>query len=432
MDNYGLVMFGSLVIEKVQVLPDWGISDTGRILYDLTTNNYWLGGHSITVGTDGWIPLGITSTAIHSYNIDWDTNMTGAFGKVNASYMPCRFGDTTSTQVQAVLDNIYTTLTSVQAGDKINANSIRDYHLDITGTHRVTADSIPVLNDDGYFSGTNPTIEDALSQLTTRNASGVPLDTDSGHFGADLTPFSTAVNVQGALETIEDYLAAFNASKVPVYYSGCGCDTNVQFAIEALYALHDAMSIVDLADVPAYDVNHRFLKSNGVNACEWVTLEASDITALYPGNQETNVQGAIYAMGTTISNMQTQINNLVFSAEDIVYQNNAYPQLGNIDDAIDLIYSTFYNPGNPQKAVDVACNAIGPGNVTVQAALTFLKSQVDAINSMLPCQVGAEDVACTTSAGATNVQDALTYIMGFIYHAIDAHGITYGYFTPST
>lgn len=429
MDNYGLVMAGSLVIEKVQILPDWGIADTGRILYDLNTNNYWLGSHSLTIGTDGWIPLGITSSAVHSYNIDWDTDMTGAFGKVNASYLPCKYGNDDATNLQLVLDEINDDLTNIKTGNNIAPESIRDYHFDITGDHKITADSIPIINHNGYFSGDNPTIEDSLEQLSIQTAADIRLDIVDGHFGDDIISLSTAITIQSALEGIEDYLYNLNASRVPVYYSGCGCDTTVQFAIESLFSLQDSMKLIDMSDVPAYDPNNRFLKSDGISTCSWTTINADEVKILYPGNSVTNVQSAITGMGTSLTNLFNQVNTLSFTATSIIYTNASMPQLSNVDDALDLVYSTFYHPGNAQAANQVPCDQIGLGNTNVQLALSYLKGQLDVVNSMLPCQPDASAVLCSTTAGQSNTQLVLNYIMGFIRDAIDNHGITYPYFT---
>ena len=290
MDNYGMNMFGSFVVERVQILPDWGTADMGRMLYDLNTENYYLGGPAITVGVSGWIPIGITQTSIRSYNIDWDTDMTGLYGKVSASNIPCSIDDTTS-NVNDALNALQDSIDSLQVGDTIEPSAVKSYHLDITGINRIDSAVIPIDNSEGYFTGETPTIEDALTQLQQKNAGAIELDLVGGTFG-DLLGF-TPTTIQNGFQDIEEYLNTFTAADLPCHYEGCACDTNVQFVIDALYNLHVSLKITDMVDVPDYSADNRYLKSNGVNNTEWVELVANDVTATYPGTTPTNVQGAI-------------------------------------------------------------------------------------------------------------------------------------------
>lgn len=432
MDNYGMAMYGSLLFEKVSIVPDWGSGDVGRIIYDLDTENYYLGAPDIETGYNGWIPIGIISNSIKSYNIDWDENLTGSTGKVSASNVPVSY-DSTSTNVQVAVDLIHDAIVDLSKGTDIQDQAITADHLKVTGADAVTADVIPITNTDGYFSGTIKTIEDALNELAQMTAADVSLDTTSGTFGKDLS--FTSTTVQEALEALEDYLSTVTATQIPCTYEGCGCATNVQFAINALYNLHAQMKLVDLVDVPAYDAAKFFLKSNGTNSVSWTSITSNDIVTQFPGQTSTNAQAAFWAIEATLTSIQNQLNSLHFTAEDIEYNKSDFDQFNNVDDALDYILNQFYYPGRLPSASIIPCTAIGETtNTTVQLALAYLNNEVNSLLSLIPCEVKAADVPYTSPSGATNVSAALDYIFSFIIYARQNCDCCNGFgaFTPTT
>lgn len=412
MDNYGMNMLGGFVVEKVQILPDWSVQDAGRMLFDLNEGNYYLGAPEITIGNNGWIPVGVVSSAVKSYNIDWDFGMTGGYGKVSAVHMPVLY-DTTSTTLQGAITDINAQIAALQSGSTISPASIKDYHIDFTGTNALTSGVIPCDNTEGYFSGSSIKIEDALNQLQEKDASSILLDTSGGDFGGDLGFSSTTI--QGALESIEDYLNDLTASDVPCTYEGCGCTTNVQFAIDALYNLHANLKLVDLIDVPAYDSTHKYLKSNGSSCVEWVTPWAIDFKCYYPGSTEETVQGALNSIKSDLDSLQSQINEIEtphhFSADDIAYDRSGYD---DVDDALDYMFTNFYynSAGHYQPAELTPCSSIN-GNDDVNTALLNINSRLTSVESSLPCTVGASDVTYNSGVGST-VKAALDYIMNYL------------------
>ena len=422
MDNYGMSMFGTLVVEKVPVKPDWGVADTGRIIFDMSTGTYWLGAHSASIGYGGWVSLGLTVNSVNDYNINWDTQLTGVYGGVNASDVPTLYL-TAPSDVQHAIDDISLLISGLQSAVNIVPEAIKDYHLDVTGPYRITASDIPIDNTNGYFSGSIIKIEDALDQISRKTASDIRLNTTSGAFGNSLG--FTPSDVQAALEDLETYVSEMTASQIPCTYEGCGCDTNLQFAIDALYHLHTNIKLTDLIDVADYDSNNRYLKSNGINNVTWVELVANDVKAQYPGVTNSNVQAALWNIGIVLDDLDNRLNALNFKAEDIEYTLGSYTFL-NVDDALDYIMTTFYQPTNRPVATDISCSGIGlPSNNNVQLGLTYLNNQINSILSQMPCTVGASDVTYYSAQGSTDISHTLDYIMGFISYAILNTGITY-------
>lgn len=429
MDNYGMNMLGTLTIEKVTTRPTWSIQDTGRFIFDLSTKTYFLGGPSLDVGYDGWVALGLTNGIVKAFNIDWDTNLTGLFGRVSAKHVPALL-DGGANDVQSIIDEFSTQLLALSSAAGLAPNSIKDFHLDIAGTNKISADSIPVLNLDGHFSGGTPTIESALKQIVEKTTGDIYLDTVNGHFGARLNLINLQT-CQDALESLEEFISKFNATQIPCTYEGSGSNTNVQFAIDALYHMHTSIKLIDLEDVPSYDPNKLYLKSNGLDRVDWVELIGNDIACQYPGTQPSNVQGALWHIGIELDSINNRLNNFSVIAEEVEYTHAAYPtQFLNVDDALDYMFANFYSPTNQQSAALTPCSGIGStSNNNVQLGLTYLLNQIIAIQSQLPCSVGAAEVGYASANGATDVAHTLDYIMGFIYQMITVNGISYPQFS---
>lgn len=413
MDIYGLNVLGGFIVERVNFLPDWTHTDVGRMLFDLNGQNYYLGAPSETYGHHGWVPIGLVTGSVQSYNINWDTDLSEGHGKVSAIHVPVRYEEEPS-NVQEAINLLHTGISHLQVGDTIEPESIKDYHIDFQGSNAVTSNVIPCDNLEGYFTGTNIKIEDALNQLNEKDASDILLNTESGSFGSNLG-FS-ATTIQAGLENIEDYLNDLTASDIPCTYEGCGCTTNVQFAIDALYNLHANLKIVDLIDVPAYNSTHRYLKSNGSTCMEWVTPWAVDILCFYPGGTtEETLQGALNSIKCSFDTIHGDINDINtpyhFSANDISYD---HPDYTNVDDALDYMFMHFYHdaPGRHQPAELTPCSSIG-GHSNVNTALLNLDSRLTSIEASFPCTISSDDVDYMSTQGST-LKEALDYIMNFI------------------
>ena len=431
--NYGTDMNGSFVVEKVISLPQWSTSDIGRFIYDCTQNNYYLGGPLITVGQSGWIPLGLTGNVIKRDNIDWDTTLSNRLGAISAKDIPAEY-EISASDVQTILDQYYDNFDQIKKGTFLADGSIKSNHLAITGSERITAESIPIVNVTNLFpmiSGSIITIEDALSTLIRRSAEKISLDqTDASNYG-DLLDFK-ATNIQGAFEEIESYLKTLTAQDIPCTYEGCSCDTNVQFVIDALYKLRTEIKFIDLIDTPdAYDSKLLFLKANS-SALEWSDIFANDVIAQYPGTTVSNVQFAIWTLEGDLAALTNRVDELHFDAPDIGYtpSNNAY-SFSDIGSALDTIFNEFYSPKRPPTATSISCIAMGGvANTNVQLVLAYLDSQLNTLLSSLPCSVGAANVSYASASGATNVANTLTYILSFIDFMRTNNGVAYKAFTP--
>lgn len=417
MKSYGFTMSGTLIFEKVQTRPDWSEDDTGRVIYEVSTGNYWLGGDEYSDGDCGWVLLGIGNRTIKKYHIDWDDDLIDDGHKVSAADIPVAFGDTTS-NLQDTVDDLKQLIADTQSGVQLMDTVVKMRHIDVTSSERVHADGLPITNNNGHFEGTNPSIEDALDQLAERNASSIVLD-DDGSFGS-LTGIA-ASDVQTALQSIESYLNELNASQVLCEYEGCTGDcTNytVQNAINALYALTGDASLDYLSDGPGiYDSSKRYIKSNGTDGWFWTVIPANDISCEYTpaGDSNVNVQGALWAINAQFIDMQNQINEFSVDASEVDYTHAGHASnFDNVDDALDYMFTKFFydEDGHYQTAAKTPCNSvIDPSNDDVQSALNAIESEINTLKGQVDCNVEASNVTYNGYTGASNVDTALDHII---------------------
>lgn len=427
MQNYGTRMAGSIIVERVRTLPMWSSADTGRFLYDLKTENYYLGGPTSSVASKGWIPIGLTSGIIKSNNLDWDTTLSNRFGAISAKDLPILYLNKPS-NTQAAINNISDNLESIKSGKYLADGAIKLRHLDIHGTNAITAAGLPLKNAKSLFTPTNGTdvfIEDALDLLYNRRANGVLLDEKprTGLFTTRLN-FS-AKTVQDGLECLEDYLAELSADEISCTYQGCNCKTNVQFVIDALYKLYADVAFTDLTDTPAAQEQDKYLKSNGA-ALIFTDLKAKEVKCQVPGNAHTDVEGLIRCLFDTCDTLTNQINGMNVFASNVKYTSPVTKySFNNVASALDIIFNNFYSTVNHIPASDISCLAMGgPANTNVQLALSYLNAQVNTLTSTLPCNITASDVSYTIHSKVTNTNFALDYIIGVIDHLISSGQIT--------
>ncbi len=434
MDIFGANMNGSFIVERIESLPSWGSSDVGRFLFDIKTNNYYLGAPSLEIGTDGWIPIGLVSTIVKSFNLDWDTEMEQEHGKISAINIPCKIKETIY-NVNEYLNELSNNISELQKAKTIENKSVKYYHIDFETENKLMSSHIPIVNTDGYFSEETKTIESALISLQTKTAKDIPLyiseeeNSTVGIFGNKLK--LSADNIQNGLESLETYINNLTASNIPCYYEGSQDDSNVQFVLDALFNLHGKLKLTDLVDVQNYDSTNRFLKSlgcpeNGCGGTEWTTITANEVTAKYPGETMTNVQAVISELSNSFNTLLNVFSEGKYKSENIAYTHPSFEEFDNIDNAMDYVLNNFNYPGRKINANEIPCSPIGnKDNNNIQLALNFLNTNLQQILSNGPCDIKAQDVEYISSSGHTTVEETLGYIMGFVRHMITNEGISY-------
>jgi len=316
MKSYGMAMQGQITIEKVEERPDWSSHDIGRFIYETSTGMYWLGGHSNEIAYAGWVPIGLSDDIIKAQFIDWDDELIGHADKVSAETIPCWYGDSTS-NVQLSLNMIIADIKALATGALLEPGSIKDYHLDTTGPHKITADTIPIVNDAGYFSANVSSIEDALNYLYSRKADSIAV---TSGFGSILN-FSSG-NVQQALEDLEAYISELSAEQIKATYPATGEVSNVQYILDAYYNLLVSLNFTQLTGTPSdYGIEGQYLRSDGDSSTCWATIDASEVTCLWPGcdgedSVTTNVQDAICQLYELYGNCRPIVEVLLFCLDD--------------------------------------------------------------------------------------------------------------------
>jgi len=316
MKSYGMAMQGQIVIEKIIERPDWTSHDIGRFIYETSTGMYWLGAYTNAVAYAGWVPIGLSDGIIKAQFIDWDVDLIGHPDKVSAASIPCWYGDEIS-NVQLSVDSIIADIKSLSSGDLIAPGSIKDYHLDTTGPNAITSSSIPIDNTLGYFSSDIESIEDALNVLYNRKADSISVTSGFG----SLLGLSSA-NVQQALEDLEQYIAELSAENISATYPANGELSNVQYILDAYYNLLVTLNFTDLIGTPDdYGIEGQYLRSNGTDAACWATIDASEVTCLWPGcdgeeSVDTNVQDAICQLYELYGNCKPIVEVLLFCLDD--------------------------------------------------------------------------------------------------------------------
>lgn len=316
MKSYGMAMQGQIIIEKVTDRPDWSSHDTGRFIYETSTGMYWLGAHTNDISYAGWVPIGLSDNIIKSQFIDWDITLSGNPDKVSAASIPCWYNNEIS-NVQDSIDSIVADLKSLSDGTLLEPGCIKDYHLDTTGPNKITAATIPIVNDQGYFSTSITSIEDALNFLYNRKADSIAV---TSGFGSILG--FTSQNVQSALEDLEVYISELSADKIKATYPTTGEITNVQYILDAYYNLLVSLNFIDLIGTPNdYGIEGQYLRSNGVDGTVWATIDAAEVSCLWPGcsggtSVQTNVQTAICQLYELYGSCRPIVEVLLFCLDD--------------------------------------------------------------------------------------------------------------------
>lgn len=424
MNSYSTSMQGSFKIEQVNKLPNWTTYDVGRFLYDLSTKTFYLGTSSIDLGSKGWITVGLSDRCIKNYHIDWDINLTNKYGSVSAKDVPVLY-ENKPTDVQNIISLAEQYFKKIKNGTYLDTNCIKDYHLDVSTIHAVTADSIPYTNSE-YFS-IIPEIgkpffstEDAIKYVYTRPANEINLENSnrSDKFGSLLQ--LDATTVQDALERLEQYLAHLTASQVSVVYPGCECKTNVQFAIDSLYKICAQGAFIDLADTPVGYNAGKFVKST-TTGLSFDSISSSEVTVTAPGLSNPTLQDFIDNNYDNLSKLDEKIESLTAADINFAYSSINY-NFTNVDQCIKYILANYFGPLNLPNAANVTCVPIGDSqNNNVQLALSYLANTVSTLTNSFSCVTSTFNLNNTEHT----LSETLEYIIGFINYMIDNQQISY-------
>lgn len=397
MDNYGLNMQGSFLIQKVAEKPDWSNVDMGRLVFEVETGQYWLGGDSADDGDGGWIPVGLIEGTVKAKHIDWDINLTGGIDKVSAVDIPCLYDTTSIINVQSSVNNLLDLINQVSAGEMMLEQSISVKHLNFT------ANSFPIDNNDGTFVGPEATVESALEEIASYSASDWTLDV-SYNFGSALS--ISADTIQEALIGIEEYLADLNGSNIVTTYAGTGSLASLQGTLDAMYYEFNSKSFTDLEGTPDnYGMMNSYLTSTE-DGTQWTPLNAVNMYCQYPGTSDSTVQATIWIIQGQLSTIESSLVNVNAQAQNVSYDNSTYT---NVDDALDFLLAYTFTSANPPSAVNVISSGVG-GADNVQESLEYLQTQVNQILALVPTHVEANDVVYNAASGHTHVDGALDYV----------------------
>lgn len=364
MINYGLMMSGPLVIERVEILPSWSTDYIGRMLYDLVDNNYWIGGNEITDGVGGWIQFGLNHDSVRSNYIMWDDGLDNPLA-ISSEDIPTLYRDTTS-NVQLSLTAITDNIDSIVNGSLLDDDIIKERHIGFDTQH------IQVANVLGKFDSSLETVEQVLNFLSFNTADRV-FFADPHDFGIGIG--SNADDVQTALLDIDQHLNNLNADQVKALIPGTSVWSSVQSVLEMINSNLENLSFTDLVGTPDnYGNQHQVLLTNGTTSTYFADLYASGVLCQYPGTTSNTVQGALTIIQVQLDALAGGELNL--DASDISYDDSPSVGFNNVDDVLDYLLTNSYSPSNPPDASVVTCSGIGVTN-NVQAALEFLQAEIE-------------------------------------------------------
>jgi len=198
MDFYELQSKGKIYVELLDSLPMWNSINTGRLIFDLSSNTLYFGGNAET----GWISTYLFPNSINNKHICWDISLDDNTGlMIDANSIPCYYDDldnsNATTNISTVQDSIQKLRNSIHTvlnGKYYADSSIKSRHLDLSIPDGLNASDILINNDDLYFG--SPTVdisvEQALEILHLRRADDIYMAEDNT-FGSKLNIFSNTV-----------------------------------------------------------------------------------------------------------------------------------------------------------------------------------------------------------------------------------------------
>jgi hypothetical protein len=327
MDTFGLFAKGSIVIEKINLKLPWTRQDSGRIIYEISTDKIWIGGTDSYDGVNGWFQIGLTEDSINDYHIDWDTELTFLSNKISAVNIPCLYQN--KTNIQNAITLIIENLNNIEYGKTIKFGVINPDHLNLTLETGLTANYIKILNTKKYFLVSN--VDLALNYCYEIASNPLlPKDTKFGQL-LGIQVFT----INDALIELEKYVVNLQARDISATYLLAPDLTNVQYVLDALYRYvveterlaKLTHNIIDLQGVPDnFGINKQILQSNGIDGYCLVNLTANIVSTRYCSN-DTNVQlaldiicGDISSIYDTIDIILLDISNIKIQIVDILCQ----------------------------------------------------------------------------------------------------------------
>jgi len=414
MESYNLVMKGKFTTEKVENIPVWKQSDVGRIIYVTSIDKYFIGCESVNIDDDGWAIIGLYSDSIINKHVNWDENLEYIDGKISSLNIPTIYGDST-TNIQNSLDIIYENILDLSSGTLLGDEKVLARHIGFN------ADDIPIINNDLYFNGNDPSIEDALNQLYLRTAKDIKLS-DNTLFG-DSIGLDVKSNLEDTLIELEKYLINYPSSNIvinnPLDPSKL---ISLQICIDALYGLIQNKKLTNLLDTPIdYGVQNQFLRTNGINKFEYSDIYGDLINVQYPVGTTTTVQNALMTIYTQIENLSlglptdpisrdiTQIN-----AKNVIFDDTLSSGKGdNVETVLNYLLVHSYTASNPPKAIDIKSTGIGATD-NIQAALEHLQEYLNQTIGLIPSCLKASDIYYNSIQSHTNVDSSLDYLFDII------------------
>jgi len=424
MNIYGMDMEGKLIIETVDELYDWNSQSIGCLVFDKSTNTYWICGNAFDTGINGWIPTGLTSKVVCNYMMNWDTLVICDDPRKISSYnIPCLFGSDVS-NVQDSISIIVDKLQLLKSGH-FDSGSITNLHLNSS----VNSDTIPIVNSKSYFPDDIKYIEDALNFLVHLDSDDIILS-PAPTFGEKLNLSSTTIHA--ALIDLEDILSSLNGNGITVQYIDFEDPISIQYALDLVTTRISELSFSDLCGTPdSYGITGQVLLSN-LDGIVWKTLTSTDIICKYPNVVENNIQYAIADLNGRLNLLENEILYLGFDAVDITYNSNS--KFYTISDCLDFLFAKYdkmnlhthselYFTQDQSELLfskdghshDCQIIEYSPWSVFRSSSMTISTSVVDVISVIINPKI-MMNTNITTSLSIFNLVEEPTHITLYLYH----------------
>jgi len=398
MEFYNVNMTGPFMAEQVETLPEWTEDQTGRFVFALDVNRYYLGASSLDVGENGWTVIGIYDDSIKSMHIDWDEELSEDVEKIDSRNIPTLYKENIS-NVQLAISDISDDVNDLIHGNNFVNGAIKAQAIGFD------ANDILIENGSGSFIGSNITIEIALHQLFDRRANDVLLELNSS-FGSRINV--EVDDIQGALNGLENYVTNLDGYDITTIYPGNEQNITLQDNLNALYNSIDQLNFKDLIGTPSdYGVISQVLVTNGINQLNFEYLEAIKISCQYPSTSPSNVQAALWYIQSSIEALQSHAGTI--NASNVIYDDSPSSGFNNVDDVLDYLLTQSYSPSNPPPASIVSSTPIGT-YTNVQDILLYFEGEMANIIGLIPSCVDAVDIMYNSQCGHSEVKSALDYL----------------------
>ena len=407
MDSYNLRMRGNFITEKVLSLPTWSLKDAGRIIYVETVDRYFIGARSLSEDSDGWIPIGFYPNCITKEYINWDTDLQGG-NKISSKNIPTLYLDTT-TDIQTAIEDITDNIALLSNGTILLDNSIKARHIGFNSK------DILIDNSNLYFTGLNPSVQDALDELFLKTADKIKLSPNT-NFGS-IFGLQNIISIESALVSLEEYLSQYPSNNIIVNDPSINSDVSLKMCLDNLYGLIKSLKFTDLIDTPStYGLQNQFIITDGNDKILFTDLYGNLINVQYPYNTPTTLQNALNSIRTELDNIVTGTpidpisrDITTIEAKNVLYDDSASSGMNNVDDVLDFLLLHGYSSNRPPTATNVTCSGIGT-TTNVQAALEHLQEYLNQAIGLIPSCLKASDIYYNSVKGHVDVDASLDYL----------------------